>query len=926
MRHIYCVRQARCERLKQKTCFGSTLPYNFTSLDLTDSYSQEQTLERLYAYQAIKHVPKCWAVIQPFLCAVFLPKCEDVNGKPHVYMPSLEMCRKTQEPCRILYNTTYFPEFLKCSENIFPSKCNNDVREMKFNATGECLPPMVLAESSSSFYKDIEGCGIQCKDPRYTDNEHHQIHKLIKWGALTCFLCNFFTVVTYWIDWYNSKEYPTSLVIFYINFCYMIVCLGWLIQFTPGSREDIVCRRDGTLRHSEPSGGENLSCIIVFILVYYFLIAAMVWFVIFTYSWNLSCKAHGKLQSRIDRKSSYFHLIAWSLPLVLTITTMGLSEVDGDSVTGICFVGHVNHPMRWIFLLGPVLLVLFIGGFFITRGLVTLIKIQTDSKEIMKEKRYAYARKKIRQMIVRMGLCSMFVLMFIVATFVIHINDYKKATLWADSLREYIICLISSTYTDVQSSCKMEHRPSVAILQLHLLCFFASGIVWSSWTWRSSSVESWKRRFRRIINADADEPPKVPKHKVIAQTYAKRKEFQNEGRVSISFKDEHSDPAGLNFHLDSIQGSYDFSSTWAKNLPRLISRRDALAYAATSSNHSTHRKGSMDSEISISVRQFSLESRRNSRRGSLDSQISVKIAEMKTKVASRGSKTKSRHHRHHHRRYSRKESTTSIESQSIITAAIKNRRRGVAPIDVEQINELLANKKLLSPFFKQGLTTSDEDSVGGGGSMKVLKNSQLMLQPLELTEREAFAYDYNTTDDEKMKRSSDVELHSSKERFKSTLGAKGGKIRKNKSVNRRTRKNSRSMTGRRSMEKKEKRDKEKGQSDLLDSNSYFSELYPLELHSSYSGISIAKTNSRNSKRSCDVGIQANAHEIATQTISSYEFNEKNLKDEENHDIYTENHTLLAKRPELKSVAIRRREADTSMSETEKLKMLLLPSK
>ncbi|EDW25160.1 GL22998 [Drosophila persimilis] len=34
------------------------------------------------------------------------------------------------------------------------------------------------------------------------------------------------------------------------------------------SRKDIVCRKDGTLRHSEPTAGENLSCIVIFVLVY----------------------------------------------------------------------------------------------------------------------------------------------------------------------------------------------------------------------------------------------------------------------------------------------------------------------------------------------------------------------------------------------------------------------------------------------------------------------------------------------------------------------------------------------------------------------------------------------------------------------------------------------------------------------------------
>lgn len=85
-----------------------------------------------------------------------------------VYLPSLEMCRITLEPCRILYNTTFFPEFLKCNETLFPSKCNNDVREMKFNATGNCLLPLVSTDSSTSYYKGI--MKNEVKIMRYDNN------------------------------------------------------------------------------------------------------------------------------------------------------------------------------------------------------------------------------------------------------------------------------------------------------------------------------------------------------------------------------------------------------------------------------------------------------------------------------------------------------------------------------------------------------------------------------------------------------------------------------------------------------------------------------------------------------------------------------------------------------------------------------------
>lgn len=46
-----------------------------------------------------------------------------------------------------------------------------------------------------------------------------------------------------------------------------VCCYRWLVQFGVGSRDDIVCSKDGTRRKGEPSAEENLTCVAVFVLV-----------------------------------------------------------------------------------------------------------------------------------------------------------------------------------------------------------------------------------------------------------------------------------------------------------------------------------------------------------------------------------------------------------------------------------------------------------------------------------------------------------------------------------------------------------------------------------------------------------------------------------------------------------------------------------
>lgn len=147
------LRAAKCERVQNSTCFGAKIAWKFTSIQLSNEESQEQSLRKLYQLEASRYVPMCWAVIQPFLCAVFMPKCTRSHDRDYVYLPSYEMCRVTYEPCHILYESDFFPRNLQCNRQIFPCQnCTNAVREMKFNATGQCMLPLVPTESSINHY------------------------------------------------------------------------------------------------------------------------------------------------------------------------------------------------------------------------------------------------------------------------------------------------------------------------------------------------------------------------------------------------------------------------------------------------------------------------------------------------------------------------------------------------------------------------------------------------------------------------------------------------------------------------------------------------------------------------------------------------------------------------------------------------------
>ncbi|GLH15390.1 Protein smoothened [Gryllus bimaculatus] len=582
---LHCRKRAKCEKLNNNSCFGVKLPYSSTTLDLVDDVtSQEQVLEKLSALsEGLRQIPKCWAIIQPLLCSLYMPRCEDEM----VDLPSQEMCNMTIWPCRTLLQTNNWPSFPKCENTtVFPPKCRNDVRELKFNTTGQCQTPLVQTDNSFAFYEGIEGCGIQCQNPLFTNHEQQQLYNVIAYGGSICLAMNLFTAITFLIDWRSANKYP-PLIIFYINCCFAVSCIGWLAQFMPNARQDIVCRKDGTLRMAEPSAVENLSCVIIFVLVYYPIIAALVWFVILTYAWHISFQSVGKLNDSIDKKGVYFHMASWSIPLILTITTMALGEIDGSSVAGICFVGYINHAYRVGFLWGPILIAVLISGYFIFKVLYTLIMLKISSQDIVSE----LATSKIQKTIVRIAVFSLFMLVLGITSFICHVYEFLNHRQWKDSFRKLIICKVtassglSSTHMDPRQ-CRLDARPSVSVFQLHLLVFFCAGIVMSSWVWTGSTLRTWRRFLRRNICSQKEEPVRMKKHKAIAQAFANWKTFNNDGRLSISFHSSHEDPVGLNLDVNSI-ASLDFSSTWAAALPTLMTRRGALiGGSATSTNTS----------------------------------------------------------------------------------------------------------------------------------------------------------------------------------------------------------------------------------------------------------------------------------------------------------------------------------------------------
>ncbi|KAJ8021011.1 Smoothened-like [Holothuria leucospilota] len=608
----HCRKKVQCipvdENLK---CEGTIIGHSETTFALvqgTRNFTTGDVLRKLERWEGLKQVPKCWEAIVPLLCALYTPNCQDGM----VELPGKDMCESTRHPCRIVEIEEGWPSFMDCTnESIYQSGCtqHNTFNEVELNETGGCELPLVATDNERSWYEHVEGCGVQCQNVLFTTGEHNKMHIFIAVLASLCLVLTFFTLATFIADWKNSSRYP-AVILFYMNGCFFMASVGFLAQFPPNARHDIVCRSDDTMRIGEPSEGENLSCVIIFIIVYYFIMAGVFWFVILSYAWHVSFRALGTPVDALQGKTGYFHILSWVFPFIMIVVILACNQVDGDSLMGICFVGMVNHYFRFIFVLVPTLIAVVVSAIFLTNGVITLCHVDRDNPGLLSNK----AAARIKGTIARIGVFAALNLMYVLITLACHVYVYANQEHWEDGLQEYLRCEAdvkigrdvdgeSANFVD-EEECFIRSKPSLGIMMLHIFSFFGAGITMSTWVWTPSSLAIWRRAWRKITRQPINEPQKLRKSKMIAKAFAKRKDQQKDGDevepMSLSFEPvSHDDAIGMKLDIPASTNSVENSSSvWGNNVPvRMLTRRGAAMPIASISNSSSPAPATPDSAI-----------------------------------------------------------------------------------------------------------------------------------------------------------------------------------------------------------------------------------------------------------------------------------------------------------------------------------------
>jgi len=126
-----------CVPLSGSECFGVSLPYQYAA---PGSFAPQvasivNVSAQFQLWSALRNVPQCWEVIQPLLCAVYLPRCQTTAasttagnvtsvGMTVVQLPSRELCDVVQTPCRVIELYGGWPDYLRCDQAHFNKGCS----------------------------------------------------------------------------------------------------------------------------------------------------------------------------------------------------------------------------------------------------------------------------------------------------------------------------------------------------------------------------------------------------------------------------------------------------------------------------------------------------------------------------------------------------------------------------------------------------------------------------------------------------------------------------------------------------------------------------------------------------------------------------------------------------------------------------------
>lgn len=432
---------SRCQRMKIPFCDNAG--YNLTMLpNILGHQTQQDVISEINVFHPLMRVA-CSPDLKLFLCTVYAPICFDdqLNGSKPVYLlPCRSLCESARHGCstRLRQVNSDWPAPLHCDQ--FPDKRTKNVicvgkddeakqypaNNIDHLDTSESVSSAITRDLGFVCPKNFEvpsytlhlngktynNCALPCEEVLLDKTNTQIVKYTIGILAIVCLASTIFTCFTFLVD--NKRfKYPARPIII-IAFCQLMVASCYLLGFLTNNR--ISCNDPTDPPKSLPNmrmirtitmGNKKGSCTLQFMALYFFQMSTMSWWLMMTISWYMIARLEWGPEA-VSSVSRYFHLFSWTVPALLTIYLSVLGDIEGDPLTGTCYVSMFDQESIKAFVLYPILICVVIGSALLLVGFKSLWNIrETLQREFGKQSTYNHYK-----LVMRIGLFSILFIIF----------------------------------------------------------------------------------------------------------------------------------------------------------------------------------------------------------------------------------------------------------------------------------------------------------------------------------------------------------------------------------------------------------------------------------------------------------------------------------------------------------------------------------
>ncbi|XP_029721143.2 frizzled-like [Aedes albopictus] len=524
----------RCEPITIPFC--TDIQYNKTIMpNLLGHAKQEEAALEVHQFIPLVKID-CSPDLKFFLCSLYAPVCTILN---YPIPPCRSLCESARV-CESIMRTFDFqwPENLECtkfpvdgkelcvSQNnssestpIPPSAVyttkpqvprrntppNAPHRDLGFICPVQLKAPTIMGYQLTVGGKVTKDCGAPCNSMFFSESERTVLKYWVGSWAAVCVASCLFTVLTFLID--SSRfRYPERPIVF-LAICYLIVGCAYVAGL--GAGDSVACRepfqphiklgRMQMLATITQGHRQSTSCTVLFMALYFCCMAAFAWWACLALAWFLAAGLKWGHEA-IENRSHLFHLVAWAIPAVQTIFVLALGKVEGDVLSGVCFVGQLDTHSLAMFLLIPLCIYLSLGAIFLLAGFVSLFRIRT----VMKHD--GTRTDKLERLMLRIGFFSGLFILPALGYLGCLFYEYYNFDEWMIQWNRAMCKIFSIPCPATKYNSNMvpeEEKPIFHIYMAKYVCSMLVGVTSSVWLWSGKTVVSWRQFAERLQGKDA---------------------------------------------------------------------------------------------------------------------------------------------------------------------------------------------------------------------------------------------------------------------------------------------------------------------------------------------------------------------------------------------------------------------------------------